>query len=399
MLQRLTSFSNGGATPLTVCHVLHSLNVGGAEMLVVRLARKLRDKCRFVFACLDELGVLGEELRKEGFTVEVLDRKPGFDPGCAWRLGRFWRRERVHVVHAHQYGPFFYSVAARLLWRRPAIIFTEHGRTFPDYPRRKRIIANRILLERRDRVVGVGEAVRRALIRNEGIPQRRVGVIYNGIDTAVFANGCHDRDLIRRELGMGPDDFVIFQVARLDHLKDHATAVRTMHRVRRDLPAARLVLVGEGPERGKIEESIDRHRLADHVRLLGLRNDVARLLRAADLFLLTSISEGIPLTVIEAMAAELPVVSTRVGGLAEIIEDGRTGFLAAAGDDAALAERICRLASDAPLRRQLGQCGKVRAATMFSEDQMHLRYLELYRSGRGVRAGSRNSERAENLAG
>lgn len=400
MPQSVTSPANirsledfGSSRPVTVCHLLHSLTVGGAEMLVAGLARKLRDKCRFVFACLDDLGILGEELRNEGFHVEVLRRKPGFDMACVWRLGSFFRRARVRVVHAHQYTPFSYAVAARLLCRRPAIVFTEHGRHFPDYPRRKRIIANRILLERRDRVIGVGEAVRRALICNEGIPERRVGVIYNGIDAAAFANGLDDRDVIRRELGLGPDDVAVLQVARLDYLKDHATAVRTMQRLSRDIPAAKLLLAGEGPERQKIQELIDRHQLAGRVRLLGLRKDVARLLRAADLFLLTSISEGIPLTVIEAMAAGLPVVSTCVGGVAEVVEDGRTGFLAAAGDDAALAERIRRLASDAPLRQCLGQSGKARASAMFSADQMHLQYLQLYRAGNGSKEGAVDSAR------
>lgn len=371
--------------PVTVCHVLHSLHVGGAEVLVAGLARKLRGQCRFVFACLDDLGTLGAELRREGFPIEVLGRKPGVDMGCAWRLGSFLRRERVDVVHAHQYTPFFYGATARLLCRRPAIVFTEHGRAFPDYPRRKRMIANRILLERRDRVIGVGEAVRQALIRNEGISERRVGVIYNGIDTGVFANAFHNRDAVRHELGMGPNDVVILQVARLDYLKDHATAVRTMQRVCRDVPAARLLLAGEGPERGKIEALIESHQLSDRIRLLGLRKDVARLLRAADVFLLTSISEGIPLTVIEAMAAGVPVVSTRVGGVAEVIEDDDSGFLAGAGDDETLALRVHQLAQDPALRQRLGQRGRSRAATMFSQDQMHSRYLDLYRTGAQLR--------------
>src|SRR5262249_41513611 len=137
----------------TVCQVLHSLCVGGAEVLATRLARRLRSDYRFVFLCLDDLGSLGEELRREGFTVEVLGRRPGFDSRLIWRMACFLRREQVDLLHAHQYAPFFYGIAARLLWRRPPLLFTEHGRTFPDYPRSKRILANRLFLERRDRVV------------------------------------------------------------------------------------------------------------------------------------------------------------------------------------------------------------------------------------------------------
>src|SRR5204862_1893786 len=133
------------------------------------------------------------------------------------------------LVHAHQYTPFFYALAARLLYRRPPVLFTEHGRHQPDYPRRKRMVINRLLLERRDRVVGVGEAVRQALIANEGIPARRIEVVYNGIDANQFAPARHlegQREKVRAELGLSATDLVILQVARLDYLKDHATAVR-----------------------------------------------------------------------------------------------------------------------------------------------------------------------------
>ncbi len=366
------------ADKATICQVLHGLWVGGAEVLAARLARQFGTSFRFVFVCLDELGSLGQELRAEGFPVEVLERRSGVDWRCALRLGRLLRRERVDLVHAHQYTPFFYSLMARFLYRRPAVLFTEHGRHYPDYPRRKRMLANRLLLQRRDRVVGVGEAVRQALIRNEGLPTERVSVIYNGIDLTRFANGVHERLAVRQEIGVGAADLVLLQVARLDYLKDHATAVRMLERVVPACPGARLVLVGEGPERAKIEELVQARNLAPYVRWLGLRNDVARLMRVADLFLLTSISEGIPLTVIEAMAAGLPVVSTHVGGVAEIVEDGQTGLLAPSGDDAALAERIVRLSADEARRRQMGERGRERARAIFSESQMHGGYVQLY---------------------
>src|SRR5262249_32442424 len=151
---------------------------------------------RFCFVCLDELGTLGEELRAEGHSVEVLGRRPGVDWRIPWRLSRLLARQHVQLIHAHQYTPFFYALAARLFCWRPAILFTEHGRWVPDYPRRKRIIANRLLLQRRDRVVGVGEDVRQALIINEGIPARRVSVVYNGIDLTPYHTLSTDRGVV-----------------------------------------------------------------------------------------------------------------------------------------------------------------------------------------------------------
>src|SRR6266536_3003325 len=110
---------------ITVCQVLHSLQVGGAEVLAARLARNLRKSCRFLFVCLDELGTLGEELRSEGFPVEVLGRRSGVDLRCAWRLAQVLRRERVDLIHAHQYTPFFYALMARLVYRRSPVLFME----------------------------------------------------------------------------------------------------------------------------------------------------------------------------------------------------------------------------------------------------------------------------------
>jgi len=151
-----------------------------------------------------------------------------------------------------------------------------------------------------------------------------------------------------------------------------------MERIVRRRPDARLLLVGEGPERAAVEKAVaDRH-LAAHVALLGQRRDVTRLLPASDVLLLTSISEGIPLTVIEAMAAGRPVVATNVGGVEEVVEDGTTGLLAPSGDDATLAEHVLRLADDAALREQMGAAGRRRAGALFTESRMHGEYARLY---------------------
>ena len=361
-----------------VCQLLHSLVVGGAEVLAAELARRLSDKYRFVFACLDELGPIGEQLRGEGFTVEVFRRRPGIDLKCMKRLWQWWRQQRVELVHAHQYTPFFYAAAARA-WRAwPPILFTEHGRFFPDYPRRKRMLFNRVMLRRGDRVVAVGQAVRSALVRNEGIPQRRIEVIYNGIDVAAFASRPADAAEVRCELGLDGGDVVVIQVARLDYLKDHPTALRAIHQASSQCDRVRLLVVGDGPERPRIETEIARLGIANHVRMLGLRQDVLRLLWASDIFLLSSISEGIPVTIIEAMAAGLPVVATTVGGVPELVLDGQTGLLAPAGDYQRLGDSIVRLAQAPQLRAEMGSAGRRRACEMFSQEKMHGAYLSCY---------------------
>lgn len=370
--------SPSGARP-TIGHVLHTLNVGGAEILARQFAHFSRAEFRFVFACLDTLGSMGQTLQEEGFEVFVLGRRPGLDVRCAWRLGRWLKRANVRLVHAHQYGPFFYSALARRLSRHTPILLTEHGRDYPDYRRPKRVLANRWLLARNDRLVGVGDCVRRALIDNEGFPASRVEVIRNAVDTSRSETPPRLRQELRTEWGVAPHDPVIIQVARLNRLKDHVTALRMMELVTQRLHRARLVLVGDGEERPALEQLARQLGLERQVIFFGERSDVADILPAADLFLLTSITEGIPLTLIEAMAAGLPCVTTDVGGNGEVLVDGETGLLAEPGQPEDLAEKVCRLIADLPLRARLGRAGRERAVAEFDHLRMHQAYQLVYR--------------------
>ena len=363
----------------TICHVIHALGVGGAEMLVDVMVRRLSDQYRCVVAVLDEVGELGEKLRADGFVVEHLHRQPGIDRGCAKRLDAFARREGAKVLHAHQYTPFFQAMLSRgLLGSRP-VLLTEHGRHFPDLPSRKRSVVNRLLLRKQDRLVGCGGAVRQALIDNEGLPADRIDVIYNGVDlNALSKPSVGARDRIRREFGFTDDDFVAVQVARLHELKDHVTAVKAIEEARRSAPNIRLLIAGEGDQRPVIERAIKERNLESHVVLAGNRSDVPDLLAASDAFLMSSISEGIPLTIIEAMAAGIPVVSTAVGGIPEMIQHELNGFLAPAGDATSLARSLVRLHQLPCLRQSTVLAGRATAERDFSLAGMLNGYCRTY---------------------
>ncbi len=363
---------------LHICQLLHGMTVGGAEVLADRLARRFSNQYEMSFVCLDQIGELGEKLRRDGFSVECVERGSGIDVRCIWRLGRLLRKKRANLVVAHQYTPFFYALAARKVGRTCPIVFVEHGRFLPDFPRRKRILFNRAMVRRSDRLIAVGKDVRRALIENEGLPASRIEVIYNGVNLQPFAKSSVGRLEVRTEWNLDDSAFVITQVARLDYLKDHLTAVRAMSILVERVPSAVLLLVGDGPERTAIEAEIARCNLRHHIRLLGSRSDVPRLLNACDAMLLTSISEGIPLTLIEGMAARLPIVSTDVGGVCEVLDSNQSALLAPAGDAAAIATQLERLAGDAELRSKLGEAGSQRAAQHFSEERMHELYASVF---------------------
>jgi glycosyltransferase involved in cell wall biosynthesis len=258
-------------------------------------------------------------------------------------------------------------------------LLTEHGRQFPDPAKLTHLLLNPLLLGRNDRLFGVGDGVRVALIDKEGFPRDRVGVIYNGIDTTAFGDVGRLRREARLELQLRPGDFAILQAARLQPIKDHATAIRAMARVAATRSDIRLLLAGDGSSSSEIDALIDALNLRSFVVRLGLRADVDRLLAAADMVLLSSVSEGIPLSLIEGMAAGLPVLATSVGGIPEVVEDGRTGLLVPARDDEALARQILGLAEDPVRREQMGRLGRERASALFSEDRMVEEYDRSYR--------------------
>ncbi|MEM6333714.1 MAG: glycosyltransferase [Planctomycetota bacterium] len=403
-----------------VAHVLHRLAFAGAEVLARDLARQLgppeeapaladpssdhSDPIRgrgfdFVFLCLDDAGPMSPLIRDDGFPVVPLHRKPGIDLPLAARIAAALAHHRVDLVHAHQYTPFFYTSVARRLRpfrSHPPVLFTEHGRHYPDTRKLKRVLANRLLLRPDDRVTAVGQFVRHALHDNEGIPRHRVQVIHNGIDPARFDPGplgSAQRAAARAAARQAfqhiaaesnkPADLtdatpVVLQVARFHPVKDHATAIHAFALMHDRLPDARLVLVGDGDDRPTLEQAAWDQGVADHTLFAGVRDDVHALMPGADVFLLSSLSEGISVTLLEAMAAALPVVATDVGGNPEVVAHGHTGLLAPRRDAAALADHLHRLLTSTDLRHTLAAQAPARCRDKFHQTRMHREYDTLY---------------------
>ncbi len=366
-----------------IAHVLHRLDRAGAEVLATGLARALRDRFDFVFFCLDGLGPLAGELDHDGFVVEEFGRRPGIDLSVGRRLRERIKAHRVALIHAHQYTPFFYSALSRGRMprrrRNPPILFTEHGRHYPDHRSTRRVLANKLLLSGTDRVTAVGQFVREALIRNEGINPKRIDVIYNGIAPGPIPADT-DRQQARRQLGLDQDQPVAMQIARFHPVKDHATALHAWADVHKAMPEAKLVLVGEGEERAAMQTLADALGLSSVVQFTGPVEDARALIPAADVCMLTSLSEGISVTLLEAMAAARPVVATDVGGNGEVVEHNTTGLLAPRGDAAGLAGHVLSLLQNIEQARVMGLAGRSRLVERFTAEQMHAGYARLYES-------------------
>lgn len=373
---------------ITVCQLLHSLNIGGAEVLAAGLGERMAgEDFRFVFFCLDEEGVMAGRLRERGFAVECLGRQAGLDRACMRKIADLWRQYGVTLVQAHQYTPFFYALGARgFFGRTPPIMFTEHGRFYPDEPNWKHAIFNRFMLAPRDRVTAVGESVKAALVRNEGISVGRIRVIYNGIVPEHFTRTPERlaaASALRKEQNVAPQQKIAVHIARLDTIKDHRTSILAMkvciqQSLQNTEPAPQLWIVGGGPEEESLRAFITHEGLAAHVKMLGQRRDIPEILAAADAFMLTSVSEGIPVTILEAMAAGVPVISTNVGGIPEIITPGETGLLAPAGDAATLGHALLRVFTEPGLSAQLAENAQKNLLSRFTEEKMHAAYEAVF---------------------
>ncbi len=362
----------------TIAHVLHRLSRAGAEVLAADLSRRLDDRYRFVFFCLDEVGPLGDQLRGEGFDVVDLGRRPGVDLRVAGRLRRATREHGVGLLHAHQYTPFFYAAVSRGLGARPPVLFTEHGRHYPDLRKLRRVWANKLLFKPTDHATAVGRFVKRALVDHEGLPADRVDVIHNGIDPDQFNPDPVQRAAARAQLGLDNDLLAVFHVARFHPVKDHATSIHAFALAHDQHPNARLVLIGDGDDRSAMERFAWDQGVAEHCLFLGVRDDVDRLLPAADVFILSSLSEGVSVTLLEAMAAQVPIVATEVGGNGEIIEHGRNGLLSPRQDPHALAANLITLLDNPDMRRRAGEAGRKRLLKHFTQQRMHDAYARLY---------------------
>lgn len=360
-------------TPPRVLQVVLSLDPGGTERLVLDLVRRLNSSVPMAVCCLDEAGAWAGALADEGISVTALGRRPGFHPALGLGVARAAAAHRATLMHAHHYTPFVYSALARV--RRPAVkaVFTEHGRLSDAGPSPRRRWANQAFRHLATSVFTVSNDVKQHLV-DEGFRPAQIEVIYNGIDVG-DAPDAMMRAAVRQELGVDDAAMVIGTVARLDPVKDLDTLVRALALLR--TKNVLLLIVGDGPRRAELARLATDLDVAPRVRFLGHREDARRCLAGCDVYVNSSISEGVSLTILEAMAAGLPVIATRVGGTPEVI-DHSCGLLVEARDPAALADGLDRLFQDAAARRRLGDRARHVVVERFGLDAMVERYRQVY---------------------
>jgi glycosyltransferase involved in cell wall biosynthesis len=361
-----------------VLQVVLRMTPGGTEHLVLEMCKRVRNQFEVTVCCLDDEGEWATDLRAEGIDVIALRRRPGFRPNVGRQIAALAAERNIDLLHCHQYSPFVYGWIASQLNRRLRVVYTEHGRLSDAPPSWKRRLVNPVLSRFNGEIVAVSHELRDYMLASR-FAADRVSVIHNGIEPGV-APSFGDRLRARRMLGIDDTAFVVMAVARLDPVKDFPTLIDAFAAVRGRLPRARLVIVGDGPERGRLEERAARADVAGSVDIIGFRAGVRQLLPAADLYVSSSISEGISITILEAMAANLAVVATSVGGTPEVLPTAADGGILVPSRDAArLASAIASLESDTATRMAIAAAGRRRLESAFTIDRMVNDYLRTYR--------------------
>jgi L-malate glycosyltransferase len=281
------------------------------------------------------------------------------------------------VLHCHQYSPFVYGRVASIWNPRLKIVYTEHGRLSEARPSWKRRLVNPWLSRFDGSIVAVSHELRDYMI-DARFPAGRVEVVHNGVEPAVVASGA-DRRRARQQLRLDERAFVVATVARLDPVKDLMTLLEAFAIVRQSVPSAQLLVIGDGPERDRLAARAAQPDLAGSVHMTGYRPDVRALLPAADVYASSSISEGVSITILEAMAAGIPVIATAVGGTPEVFPEGAGGILVPSRDPERLAAAVASLALDQRLRVAMAAAGRHRLESSFTIDRMVDDYARMYR--------------------
>lgn len=353
-----------------ILYVITELDVGGAEQALCELASRL-DRQAFAaeVACLAGKGPLAARLRERGIPVRHIGARGKWDLRALWRLRRLLRG--ADIAHSFLFHANMLTRVAAIRTGVAAVVCSarvaERSR-----PRRRALECRTQRLV--DVEVCVSSGVRDWLIAG-GFSREKLAVIPNGVDADSFAG----RDAsFKAQLGLSADTPLVTTIGRLHEQKGMAYFLRAAASIRRSLPRCHFLVVGRGPLEAELKALVKQFQLESHVSLLGFTDDVAAVLRATDVFVLASLWEGMPNVLLEAMAAAVPVVATRVEGVTDIVGDGKTGLLVMPQDVPAIASAVLRLLQDPDRARAMGAAGQERVRKHFSLDVMVRRHQELY---------------------
>ncbi|HTP36074.1 MAG TPA: glycosyltransferase [Candidatus Acidoferrales bacterium] len=370
--------------PIRIMHVVDTWAVGGLQNGVANLIERM-DPDRFEHVVCAMRPVEGSNAQRipVGRTrVVSLSTKESLARFQLPALARWIRDVKPDIVHTRNWGTFEALLAARRIGGC-ARVHSEHGIDWDTTAKEpwRRLLCRRLAFQLADRVLSVSLQLRDLHARRTGFPANRIEVIHNGVDSRRFCPDAAARIRIRRELRIADDELCIGCVGNLIPVKDHLTLLRAVDGLARRGRSWRLLIAGDGPERPRLAAFVDAHPAwKGRVTFLGRHNAVASLLNAMDVYVLSSLTEGISNSLLEAMATGLPVLATETGGNPEVVTGGESGLLFPVGDEARLTEHLVALGTRPEWRLEMGRRALRRVREEFSIDAMVRKYEEIYES-------------------
>ncbi|WP_459938122.1 GT4 family glycosyltransferase PelF [Desulfonatronum parangueonense] len=356
---------------MRVMQVIYAFNVGGSESVARDIALKLNTNVEHAVASLEYDGHFREVFDTNNVRTYVIDRKPTEFLGPMLRIWNAMRSFKPHVVHTHHLYQLFYSWPGALLCGA-RLIHTEHE-YYSLLPEKYRSRLHRIS-RFCNAVTGVNKETSDFLVQKVKISKSKVHTIVNGIDLQKFKNSSCNRE----QFGIAADDLVAGIVARLHPVKDHSMLLHAFRTVVDKLPKAKLLIVGDGAERENLEKQRDALGLEHNVKFLGTRSDIPNILSCIDLFVLASWKEGLPLSILEAMAAGKPVVATDVGGVPSVVNNSNSGIIVPHRNPEAMAEAILQMLFNKNNMERYGSAGRRYVEDNYSLDKSISKYASLY---------------------
>lgn len=371
--------SRTGKTTRKILFINSSLGMGGIETLLLELCRDMKTQgCYEPGICIFETeGVLQNEYEALGVPVYIIPKKQGLDYSLPLKIRRLIRAQSYDIVHVHNQMSWLYGGSGAILARRP-LVYTEHSSLEKFTPRQQRKLKAVLSLigKKTIQVTTVAKHLIPSLEEDLGIPANRITNIYNGIDPAPYEIEI-DRAQKLEELGLPADSKIVGIVASLTAAKDHVTLLRAFSVVLQQVPKAQLLIAGQGPLKDQVVAETAALGIGDHVHILGVRRDIPELLQVFDVFTLSSLVEGLPISLLEAMASRRPIVATRIPGVDELVDE-KSGILVPHSNPEELGKALATVLSDEALAHSLGNGGRQRILDEFSFGGMIRAYISCY---------------------
>lgn len=364
---------------LKVVHVFLTLNMGGMETVGVNLIRELEKKgFKNYVICLDQKGDYADQLEQMGVSVWCANRKTKSHWGLVRILIRYIRSLQVDIVHTHNPAPNLWGGIAAFIAGIPIRVNTHHGINKNDLASKKRKWLSRLSMLFCTRTVAVSKTLAAQLKDECPLSRDKITTIYNGVDLRIFQQ-VKNAALKRRDLNIRDDEIIIGSVARFSSDKDYQTLIHAFDRLRGKGIAAKLLLVGEGDTRKMVEHQVADLTYAADILFLGQRTDITNLLSLFDIYVLSTHTEGVSISLLEAMAMQLPIVATAVGGNVEVIDNAVHGLLSESSNVESLTDSLMVLCSQQQKAEMYAQKARARVEGLFSLSSMADSYVQLYR--------------------